>query len=104
MIFGLVTFTQIKLHLPSYRIRSATLRALTHLNFVGEVAKLGGGMWLWGADQLVLWKASSTISYLTHDHFRDMTQVDIGIELGFHWQMTHVEFASDVVCLHNIEA
>ena len=32
-----------------------------------------------------------------------MTWVNIGIKLGFHWQMTRVEYASDVVHLHNIE-
>ena len=28
---------------------------------------------------------------------------NIGIKLIFHWQMTHVEYANDVVHLHNIE-
>ena len=28
---------------------------------------------------------------------------NIGNKLGFHWQMTHVEFTSDVAHLHNIE-
>ena len=32
-----------------------------------------------------------------------MTQTNIGIKLDFHWQMTHVESANDVVHLHNIE-
>ena len=27
----------------------------------------------------------------------------IGIKLGFNWQMTHEEFANDVVHLHKIE-
>ena len=29
--------------------------------------------------------------------------INIGIELGFHWQMSHVESISDVVNIHNIE-
>ena len=28
---------------------------------------------------------------------------NISIKLGFHWQMTHVEYANSVVHLHNIE-
>ena len=31
------------------------------------------------------------------------SSTNIGIKLGFHWQMTHVEYANDVVPLHNIE-
>ena len=27
----------------------------------------------------------------------------LALNLGFHWQMTHVEFANDIVHLHNIE-
>jgi hypothetical protein len=48
---------------PSSIIRSVVHRAMTCLIFLGEVGKLGGnnfselggGMWLWGAGQLVLW-------------------------------------------------
>ena len=32
-----------------------------------------------------------------------MTQPNIGIKLGFGWQMIHVAYANDVVHLHNIE-
>ena len=32
-----------------------------------------------------------------------MNTTNIVIKLGFHWQMTHVEYANDVVHLHNIE-
>ena len=46
MIFGFVTLADIKLHLPSSKIRSAINQAIIHLIFVGEVGKLGGGMWL----------------------------------------------------------
>ena len=55
MIYGLVTFTKIKLHPSSSIIRSDTHQFMTHLIFMSEVGKLGGGMWLWGAYQLVLW-------------------------------------------------
>ena len=45
-------------------MRSAFNQAMTHLIFVPKVGKteginlgkLGGGMWLWGADQLVMWE------------------------------------------------
>ena len=62
MIFGLVIFTKVKLHPPSFIIKSAIHQAMTHLIFVpnvenlggGNLGKLGGGMWLRGARQLVL--------------------------------------------------
>ena len=41
--------------------------------------------------------------YLTCDHFRDTTQPTLALNVGFHWQMTHVEFANDVVHLHHID-
>jgi hypothetical protein len=44
MIFGLVTFINIKLHPPSFIIRSAIHQAMTRLIFVHEVGKLGGGI------------------------------------------------------------
>ena len=55
----------------------------------------------------ILWifyneKNNSTTLYLTCDDFRNMT-TNIEIKLGFLQQMTHVEFANDVVHLHNIE-
>ena len=61
MIFGFVNFRKVKLHRPSF-IMSVIHRAITRLIFVskvgklggGNLSKLGGGMWLWGADQLVL--------------------------------------------------
>ena len=37
------------------------------------------------------------VTTTTHD------TTNIGIELGFNWQMTHVESASDVVHLHIID-
>lgn len=46
IIFGPVTFTKIKLHSPPSIFKSAIQRAMTCLIFVGEVAKLGGNMWL----------------------------------------------------------
>ena len=60
----------------------------THLIFVGKVGKLGGNMWLWGVDQLVLWeiyteKTNLVAIYLTHDHFRDMTQSIMTLDLDF---------------------
>ena len=36
-------------------------------------------------------------------HFFTCDTTNIRIELGFHWQMTHVESANEVVHLHNIE-
>ena len=32
-----------------------------------------------------------------------MTQSILALNLGFHWQMTHVEYASDVIHLNHIE-
>ena len=55
---------------------------------MGKVGKLGGNMWLWGVDQLVLWeiyteKTNLVAIYLTHDHFRDMTQSIMTLDLDF---------------------
>ena len=36
-------------------MRSAIQQANTHVIFVPDVGKLGGGMWLRGANQLVMW-------------------------------------------------
>ena len=43
--------TKVKLHPPSFIIRSDIHQAMTHLIFVCEVGKLGGNIWLWGANQ-----------------------------------------------------
>ena len=59
-------------------IRSAIQWARTCLIFVHKVGKLGGGMWMWGADQLVVsilwWIIIQQYSCLTCDHLGDMTQ------------------------------
>ena len=88
MIFGLVSFIVVKLHATSSIIRSAIHRAMTGLIFVSEVGKLEVGMWLWGGNQLVLWvflqwKNNLATFYLTCDHFRDMTQVILALNLVF---------------------
>jgi hypothetical protein len=71
MILGLVTFAKIKLHPPSFIMRSAIHLAMTRLFFVIGVGKLGGGMWLLGAEPLGLWvscndkkKISNILSYM----------------------------------------
>ena len=46
MIFGLDTFTKIKLHTPSSITRCVMHRRMARLIFVGEAGKLGGSMWL----------------------------------------------------------
>ena len=38
----LIAFAKIKLHRPSWIVRSAIHQGMTHLMFVGEVGKLGG--------------------------------------------------------------
>ena len=48
-------------------------------------------------------RASSSTIYLILDHFNDMTQSMLALNLVFHWQMTQVESTSDVIHLHNIE-
>ena len=64
-------------------------------------------MWLWGANQLVLWEfyneseVGNILSYMWPFYKHNTTNIDI--KLGLHWQMTHVEFDSDVVHLDNIE-
>ena len=88
-------------------MRSAIHWAMTTLIFVPEVGKLGGGMWLWGANQLVLWvfyyerKKESVTIYLTRNHFRDTTQSILALNLTFH--RIHVEIANNIFHLHNIE-
>ena len=84
----LVTFAKDKLHPPSFISWSDIHRVMTRFIFVCEVGRLGGIMWLWGADQLVLWifnneKANSTTCYLTRDHFRDMTHPILALNLVF---------------------
>jgi hypothetical protein len=111
MIFGLVTFRRIHttVHPPSFIIRSAIHRVMTPLICVGEVGNLGGGMCLWGANQLVLhvFYNEELVWYCNILSYRDQLYrrhtINIGIELGVHWQKTHVEYASDVVHLHNVE-
>jgi hypothetical protein len=102
--FGLV---KVQLHPPSSIMMSAIHQVMTQLILVSEVDKLGGGMWLWGADQLVLWafynekQLCSILSYMWPLQGHGIT--NIGIDLGIHWQMTRVEYANDVVHLHNME-
>ena len=48
-------------------------------------------------------KSQSDNILSTCDHFRDTNTINVGIKLGFHWQMPHVESASDVHHLHNTE-
>ena len=92
---------------------------MTYLIFVGEVGKLGGGILgkigivrgyevltnlYCGYSIIESQSCNIFISHVTtlgHDIIIDMWPFDIN--LGFHWQMTHVEYASDVVHLHNIE-
>ena len=52
---GLVIFAKVKLHPSMPKMRSVVHRAMTCLIVVPEVGKLGGCMWLWVANQLVLW-------------------------------------------------
>ena len=91
MIFGLFTFTIIKLHPSFFIIRSAIHQAMTHLILMGKVGKLKSNMWLWGADQLVLWvyyneqpvQQPFFFYNLTHDHFRRMTWSILALDLIF---------------------
>ena len=88
MIFGLVTFAKVNLHPPSSVMRSAIYRAMTRLNFVPDVGKLGGNMWLRGVDQLTLWifyneKSNSSTFNLTCNHFKDITQSILALNLVF---------------------
>lgn len=48
-------------------------------------------------------QSDNILSYnvTTLETTNDTTNVDIG--LGIHWQMTHVEYASDVNHLHKVE-
>ena len=50
MIFGSITFANVKLHPPSSIIRSAIDQAMIRLFFEPKEDKLGGGMGLWGAN------------------------------------------------------
>jgi hypothetical protein len=88
-------------------MRSTIHRAMTHLIFMLEVGKSGGGMWLRGANQLVLCVFYNEITIWQHFTLHVTTletcTTNMDIKLGFHWQMTHVESANDVVHLHNIE-
>ena len=88
MIFGLVTFAKFKLHPPSSIRRIVVHRAITCLFFVDEVDKLGGGMWLSGSNQLVLWVFYNEkhfgymLYYLQPLKRHDTTNIDT--KLGFH--------------------
>ena len=97
MIVGLVTFTKTKLHPPSFIIMSGIHQAMTRLIFVGKVGKLRGCMWLWGANQLVLWVLYNENPIqqhfiFTHNHFRDMTHSILALNLVFisKWPMSNM--------------
>jgi hypothetical protein len=72
-----------------------------------NLGKLRGGMWLQGANQLVLWEFYNEKivqqQFIVHATTLETWHNHIGIKVGFDWQMTHIEFANDVVHLHNIE-
>jgi hypothetical protein len=46
-------------------------------------------------------QSNNILCYMCPFYRYDTT--NIGIELGSHWQMTHVESANEVVHLHNIK-
>ena len=48
-------------------------------------------------------KVNLATFYITCDHFRDMAQPILALQLVFIGKRTHVEFANDVVHLHKIE-
>ena len=72
----------------------------------GNLDKLEGGMWLWGADQLVLWIFfnefffDNILSCMWPLWRHDTT--NIGIATWFSSAMTHVKY-DDVVHKQNIE-
>ena len=97
-------------------MRNAIHRAMTHLIFVpkagtlrdGNLGKTRGDMWLWGPDQLVLWVfygEKAMWQYFTlHVTTLETWPSQNCHKPDFHWQMTHrLEFANDIVHLHNIE-
>ena len=89
MKFGLITFIIVKLHPPSSIMKSAIHQAMTRFFFMSEIGKLGsdnlgelgGNMWLWGANQLVLcvFYDGKTIS----QHFI------LHVTLYIHWLCSH---------------
>ena len=97
---------EVKLHPPSSIVRNNIHQAMICLIFVPEVGKFGGGIWLWGANLycgffIMRKQCSNILSYMWQLYRHDRTILDI--QLGFHWQMTHVQSTFDVVHLHNIE-
>jgi hypothetical protein len=105
--FRLVTFSNIKLHSPSFMIRSAIHWAMASLIFADMVSKLGSDMWLWGANQLVLWvfynKMAIWWHFSSHVTTLETWRNQYWQDTWFCWQRTHVEFVNDVFPLHNIE-
>ena len=106
-MFWLAIFAIDKLYPPSSLIRSAIHKAMTHLIFVGKVGQLGGGMWLWGVDQLVSYVFYNKKSIRQH-FILPFTTSKTWYSHYWHWpwffqQMTKVEFANDIVQLFNIE-
>ena len=98
MIFGLVTFTKVKLHPPSFIMRSIIHWVMTRLIFMHEVSILGGGNLgeLGGGMSLAMrcrptcivgilqWINNLATFYLnTCDHFRDMIQPILTFNLIF---------------------
>ena len=108
MIFGLVTFAKVELHPLISIMRSAIHRIMTCLIFLHEVGKLGGNMWVWGANQLVLWvfynEKTIRQHFILHVTTLETWQNHVlAFNLIFIEQMTHVEFANNVVHLTNFE-
>ena len=103
MIFGLITFPKVKLQPPPLIIRNAIHQTMTHLIFVHEV----GNMWMWGADQFVLWVFRNEKPIWHHLIFHVTTLgheiVNVDFKLGVHWHMTHVESNNNVIHLHIME-
>ena len=56
-----------------------------------EVCELRGNMWLWGVDQLVLWVSYNRKSIQQHFMLHICDTTNIGIQLGFYMQITHIE-------------
>ena len=59
-------------------------------------ANLGGNMWVWGANQLVVWifynEKIIWQHFILHVTTLETWNNQIGLKFDFHWQMTHVEF------------
>ena len=72
-----------------------------------NLGQLGGSMWLWSANQLVLWDFYFFSFIFLKEGILHVTTLETWQNqywrwTWFHWQMTHVEFANDVVHLHNM--